>query len=240
MDVALGTSLHTSLGQIQSVSLPSQSLSTSFRQKLEPHHGKPGHKGQAFVVSEGKRQSRDHLDNISIEELAEGEIENASEADILRPDIYEDADSVEANEVEDQGYESEDDTRHHGGIIEGLRTLRCCSDEDEVATSTGREKRKKRRSIGIFKRSYSQSIGGDTDDEPPHAHGLEHSARRLRRRVRGPDDDSTPEGTPSTEVECEELEDVVPRARARNESEMEDYSTESMSMDTTEDAMDID
>lgn len=233
MDVALGTSLHKSSGQIQSVSLSSPSLSTSLRQKLEPHHGKPGHKGQAFV---------DHFNNISIEELAEGELENASEADILRPDIYEDADSVEANEVGNQGYESEEDTGHHGGIIERLETLRCCSDEDEVAASKGREKRKKRRSIGIgiFKRSYSQSIGGDTDEEPPHAHGLEHGARRLRRRVRGPDDDSTLEGTPSTEVECEELEDVVPRAGARIESEMEDYSTESMSMDTTEDAMDID
>ena len=226
--------------RVQSAPLSSSSSSTSFSQGLEGHYKKPEYGPQAFVDRDGEEQSLSEYEDISIEELAEGEGEDTYETEVLRPDVYEDADSVRANEAGDQGYAFQNDSPHQGGIIEGLRTLHCGSDEDELVADEGREKRKKRRSPGMFKRSHSQSIGNDKDEEPPDAHGLERTTRRLRRRVKGPGDDIALEGTRVTEVECEEFEDVVPMEKAPNESDMDDYSTESMSVGTTEDAMEID
>lgn len=231
---------HANSAHLRSASWPSQSLSRSVGQNLEQGFEKPGHEAQACVGSKGEEQGGNHLETITIEELADGELDNVSEADVIRPDGYEDADPLPASEVGDQTYDSQADTPSHRGIIEGLRTLRCGSDDDEHGATKGRERRKKRRSVGVFKRSHSQIIGNDTEEELPDTHGLEHSARRLRRRVRGPDGDASLEGTPSTELECEELEDVVSFQKPPIESDMEDYSTESLSMDTTEDAMEVD
>lgn len=225
--------------RVGSAPLSSSSFPLSFNQGPEGYYGKPEHQPQASVDRDGQEKSHNENDNISIEELAEGEIENAIEADILRPDMYEDAESVQANEGSDSGYDMQENTQQ-GGIVERFRTLHCGNEEDELAAEEGREQRRKRRSAGIFKRSHSQIIGNDTDEEPPDAHGLERSARRLRRRVRGPGHDVSLEGGPVTEVECEEVEDVVPLKKAPNESDMEDYSTETASTEATEDAMDID
>lgn len=225
--------------RIKSAPLSSQSFPTSFSQGSEGYYGKPEHGPQASVNREGQEQSHNENDNISIEELTEGDVENAIEADILRPDMYEDAESVEVNEGSDPGYDMQDNIQQ-GGIIERFRTLHCGSEEDELAAEEGREQRRKRRSAGIFKRSHSQIIGNDTDEEPLDSHGLDRSARRLRRRVRGPGHDVSLEGAPVTEDECEEVEDVVPLKKAPNESDMEEYSTGTASTDVTEDAMDID
>ena len=226
--------------RVQSAPLSSSSLSTTFSQRPKEHYGKPEYQPQPIVDLDGEVQPHDDHENIKIEELAEGEIDNASEADILRPDVYEDADSVQGNEGDEQGYESQDDNQRHGGIIEGFRTLHCGSEEDKLAVEGGRKRRKKRRSDGIFKRSHSQSIGNGTDEEPPDAHGLEHDARRLRRRVRGPGGGHSLERPPGTQVDCEEFDDVISLETTPKESEMEDCSIESASLNTTEDAMEID
>jgi hypothetical protein len=60
------------------------------------------------------------------------------------------------------------------------------SSEDEERVRKYRQK-KKRWSAGIFKRSYSQSVEGDSsysDNDP--LDDIDPNARRLRRRVRGP------------------------------------------------------
>lgn len=101
-----------------------------------------------------------------------------SDTPVLRPDQYEDAVSEK-----------------NGGkvpesVIGKFSELRCdedSADEDEQARNYRRKK--KRWSAGIFKRSHSQSVGSDSDDSAQlDAHDVGSSARRLRRRVRGPED----------------------------------------------------
>lgn len=64
------------------------------------------------------------------------------------------------------------------------------SDEEEKEMQERRYREKKKRwSAGIFKRSHSQSVEGDSsysDNDP--LDDIDPSARRLRRRVRGPAD----------------------------------------------------
>lgn len=64
------------------------------------------------------------------------------------------------------------------------------SDEEEREMQERRYREKKKRwSAGIFKRSHSQSVEGDSsysDNDP--ADDVDPTARRLRRRVRGPAD----------------------------------------------------
>jgi hypothetical protein len=70
-------------------------------------------------------------------------------------------------------------------IIRHAHDTRNSSDEEERQRIYRRKK--KRWSAGIFKRSHSQSVGSDSDysdNEPLDEAGS--SARRLRRRVRGP------------------------------------------------------
>lgn len=205
-------------------------------------------KNHAFVhtcINGTVQYSNDH-ENLTVEELPEGDDGNVSDADILRPDIYEDADSLLASEEGNQGRDSRDNAQHHEGFIEGFRALHCHDEEDELTEE--RERRyglkKKRWSAGIFKRSHSQSIGSDIDEdsgEPLDAHEVGCSARRLRRRVRGPGDRSSIRvegGAMESEAEYEESIDGVTIEVPPLGSDVED-GIEDVSVNTTEDAMDI-
>ncbi|KAF2685595.1 hypothetical protein K458DRAFT_430348 [Lentithecium fluviatile CBS 122367] len=61
------------------------------------------------------------------------------------------------------------------------------SDSDDGAQQRALYRKKKKRwSAGIFKRSHSQSIEGDSYSNNDPLEDIDSSARRLRRRVRGP------------------------------------------------------
>ena len=96
------------------------------------------------------------------------------DVEVVRPDHFEDAKSDRS------GTKAEIFAR-----MNELQLQEDSSDDEE------REriylKKKKRWSAGIFKRSHSQSVEGDSDysDNDP-LDDLDQNARRLRRRVRGP------------------------------------------------------
>lgn len=140
-------------------------------------------------------------------EEVESDPEYDSETEVIRPDHFEDASSERATEER-----LEADT----GIISKFSSLRCAGElNDEEEQRASYRKKKKRWSAGIFKRSHSQSIGSDTDIEDSEAldaHDVGSSARRLRRRVRGPGENRSSlifDELPNTNiVEVEEPDDV--------------------------------
>ncbi|OCL11692.1 hypothetical protein AOQ84DRAFT_373757 [Glonium stellatum] len=88
-------------------------------------------------------------------------------------------------------------------------------DEVEEEQRHSYRRRKKRWSAGIFKRSHSQSVGSNTDTEDSKAFdtpNIGSSARRLRRRARGPDDNRASlildELLNATTAEVEESDDI--------------------------------
>lgn len=99
--------------------------------------------------------------------------------EVIRPTQYEDARSDRS------GTRSE--------VLARLKEMQIeedSSDEEEKEMQERRYRSKKKRwSAGIFKRSHSQSVEGDSsysDNDP--LDDIDPSARRLRRRVRGPAD----------------------------------------------------
>lgn len=112
-----------------------------------------------------------------LEEL-DTDIESDSDIEVVRPDHCEDAksDKSESGLVEN--------------VLDQFKELRCqegSSDEEEQQRIYRRKK--KRWSAGIFKRSHSQSIEGDSSySDNDLLDDVDLSARRLRRRVRGPSD----------------------------------------------------
>ncbi|KAF1954399.1 hypothetical protein CC80DRAFT_417755, partial [Byssothecium circinans] len=125
-----------------------------------------------------------------------------SDIEVVRPDNFEDAKSDRS------------DSRPEGnGFIEKFKdfTWQGSSDEEEQQR---RYRRKRRWSAGVFRRSHSQSVEGNSsysDNDP--LDDVESTARRLRRRVRGPGDRASlvfeDRGFPNANniVEVEELED---------------------------------
>jgi hypothetical protein len=117
-----------------------------------------------------------------IEELDSAESGYDSDVEVLRPDHFEDAKSDKSGA-----------RLERNGFIDKFKELHCqeeSSDDEEERQRIYRRK-KKRWSAGIFKRSHSQSVEGDSsysDNDP--LDDIDSTARRLRRRVRGPGDSS--------------------------------------------------
>jgi hypothetical protein len=129
--------------------------------------------------------------NFTLEEFNESAYEEweSGDEDVIRPYQYEDADSEKAQSVKSSGGRSRSDLDPR--ILEGFRDLDCGTQEEEheAWVKAERERKKwKRRSSGT-KRTLTQSIGSDTDDEdlqPVTFEGANEagsSARRLRRKV---------------------------------------------------------
>ncbi|KAG4439224.1 hypothetical protein IFR05_005315 [Cadophora sp. M221] len=120
--------------------------------------------------------------NFTIEDLQESDIQDINEGDIIRPTSYSDAEEIDAgieqNPVPvDMDIESDTDPDDPDTLEALLKKRRSIN-------------RKWRRSAGsMSKRTLSESIGSDTDDEdvqPPTFLDASHpgsSARRLRRRM---------------------------------------------------------
>jgi hypothetical protein len=102
-----------------------------------------------------------------------------SDIEVIRPDHCED-------DASDNGGERRD----NNGFIDKFKKMHCSEDSGEEDERRRKYERKKKRwSAGIFKRSHSQSVEGDSsysDNDP--LDDVDASARRLRRRVRGPGD----------------------------------------------------
>jgi hypothetical protein len=102
-----------------------------------------------------------------------------SDIEVIRPDHCEDAMSDNSGERIDGN-----------GFIDKFKEMHCSEDsEEEDVRRRKYERKKKRWSAGIFKRSHSQSVEGDSsysDNDP--LDDVDSTARRLRRRVRGPGD----------------------------------------------------
>ncbi|KAL1595051.1 hypothetical protein SLS60_009737 [Paraconiothyrium brasiliense] len=108
-----------------------------------------------------------------------------SDIEVVRPDQCEDAKS-------DRSKSRLDDS----GIVDEIREINLADDssEDEELRQRMDWKKKKRWSARMYKskRTYSMSVEGDSsysDNDP--CDDIDESARRLRRRVRGPGDRSS-------------------------------------------------
>jgi hypothetical protein len=159
-------------------SLPSRSRSCSPVKLFESV-------AQTKIVTEG---------NFSIEEIDECDYEGFDLhcEPVLRPHEYEDAESEKARSTRASS------PRHELNdiMVKELKSLDCdlgnrdAEDEREAWLEKPREKRRARRSSGsVQKRTLSQSIGSDTDDDdlrPVTFEGANEagsSARRLRRKM---------------------------------------------------------
>jgi hypothetical protein len=129
--------------------------------------------------------------NFTLEEFNESAYEEweSGDEDVIRPYQYEDADSEKAQSVKSSGGRRKSDLDPR--ILDGIRDLGCGAQEDahEAWVKAERQRKKwKRRSSGT-KRTLTQSIGSDTDDEDLQpvmfdgANEAGSSARRLRRKV---------------------------------------------------------
>ncbi|CAL3969748.1 unnamed protein product [Diplocarpon coronariae] len=130
--------------------------------------------------------------NFIVEEFGKSDYEkwDSDEEDVIRPHQYEDAESDRAGSTKSVR-RSEIDPR----VLHGLQNLHCETEVDERELwleAMREEKRRRRRSSGsVQKRTISQSIGSDTDDEDlkpvtfEGANEIGSSARRLRRKTKG-------------------------------------------------------
>ncbi|KAG4418176.1 hypothetical protein IFR04_008697 [Cadophora malorum] len=159
---------------------PPRSLSSS---PIPPFSESPPRKQTRTAIVEG---------NFTVEEFGDSDYEDwdSDDEDVIRPHQYEDAESDRAASVRSVS-RSEIDPR----VLHSLKNLHCETNEDEREIwleQQRAEKRRKRRSSGsVQKRTISQSIGSDTDEEDlkpvtfEGANEIGSSARRLRRKTKG-------------------------------------------------------
>jgi hypothetical protein len=130
-------------------------------------------------------------ENFVIEELRESDNDFDSDGDIsvVHPDQYEDASSDLGRARTPAPPASEHDERD---LADGFKNLDC-NNHDEVREAWLQDQRKLRRqkrlsSGSLHKRTISQSIGSDTDEEDLtqlDANDAGSTARRLRRKTGG-------------------------------------------------------
>ena len=130
--------------------------------------------------------------NFTVEEFNESAYEEweSGDEDVIRPYQYEDADSEKAQSVKSSGGRSK--TEIDPGILDGMQNLACGNeeeDEHEKWVKEERARKKWKRRSSRTKRTLTESIGSDNDDEdlqPVMLEGVNEvgsSARRLRRKV---------------------------------------------------------
>ena len=144
---------------------------------------------QPIETESPAKPSREQVENeVVVEELVEGDAGYMTDVEVVYPHELEEAESASED---DSG--SDEDSESGDGISSRLSRLGCDdSPEAEFEKKRRAEHLRKRRDSRIFKRSHSQSVkSDDTDVTDPDAmadHDVHASARRLRRRVRGPNE----------------------------------------------------
>ncbi|KAE8448213.1 hypothetical protein EG329_009643 [Mollisiaceae sp. DMI_Dod_QoI] len=127
--------------------------------------------------------------NFTVEEFADSDYEDwdSDDEDVIRPHQYEDAESDRAPSVKSVT-RNDLDSR----ILSGFKNLHCENEEERelwLEKLRAEKRRRRRSSASVQKRTLSQSIGSDTDDEDlkpvifEGANEAGSSARRLRRKV---------------------------------------------------------
>ncbi len=170
-------------------SSPSSDSSGSPPRSLSPEPMIPEHSDQGEASTMRSRVVMNG--NFTIEEIHESHMHTESDdaLSVIRPDQYEDAESVGA--LSNGARRSSADTVTRS-LADELKNLTCeptLADHDAWILQQRLRKRKNRLSSGsIHKRTLSQSIGSDTDEEDLQfydANEAGSSARRLRRKVAG-------------------------------------------------------
>ncbi|KAI9801672.1 MAG: hypothetical protein M1833_002354 [Piccolia ochrophora] len=132
--------------------------------------------------------------DLLVEEVTGSDLGDDNEIEIVQPDHYEEPTTAwNACTTSKDSNPSRDDTlERETNLVSGLQGM--CSDEFADGNQEGRRRwrRTQRWSGGIIKRSHSQSIGTDNEDDTDGAalegNGIPQSPRRLRRRVREAED----------------------------------------------------
>lgn len=135
-----------------------------------------------------KAAKRTVPDNITVEELVEGDIGYITDVDVVYPEELEEI--SDSNTDDDRNTATDVSDAEATGLTRKLSRLRCGNDE-EVDFEQRRRRRhlEKRNGTRNYKRSHSQTMKSETDITDAEAlddHDIESSQRRLRRRVRGP------------------------------------------------------
>lgn len=173
-----------------------------------------------------KAAKRSISDNVKVEELVEGDLGYVTDIEVVYPEELEEKTSSasEDDSSDDEGNASET------GISQRFQQLGCDDSQEAEFERKRRENHlRKRTSSRLFKRTHSQSIKSDSevsDIEAMGDHGLSSSARRLRRRVRGPSgievfDDaprSSPEPKSAGLAAPFQVRERVPRSQDSSES----------------------
>lgn len=200
---------------------------------IPPPPSSSEHSEEASVSSSKHKRVVEHAEFV-LEEIGT-ESEYNSETEVVLPDKLEEASSEKAAEER-----LEADTN----IIGTFKKLTCDSGSDSDDEQARRYRQKKKRwSAGIFKRTHSQSVEGDSDIDDSEAlddHDVGASARRLRRRVRGPGDRSSLVFEDQHVVEVEEPdEEGVPRRPPSLASDIGEWSLEDFPFWDLQSAMEV-
>lgn len=134
------------------------------------------------------------LEGVQVEELSEIDLAYMERADLVYPGGFEEFTEDETGDIEMSDI-SESEEGSDFGVARKLSQLYC---EDEVGEAEMRKTQKhrrwsKRHGLRPYKRSHSQSIKSDseaTDNDARDDQDLGKSARRMRRRVNGPEQSS--------------------------------------------------
>lgn len=125
-------------------------------------------------------------DNVRVQELVEGDLGYVTDIDVVHPEELEEKLSSDS---EDE-YSDEDGDDSDTGISQRFQQLGCEDSGEAEFEKKRRENHLRRRtSSRLFKRAHSETIKSDSevsDVEAMGDHDLSSTARRLRRRVRGP------------------------------------------------------
>lgn len=136
--------------------------------------------------------------DITVEELTDRDLGYASEIEVVHPDELEEPDTAsETSDTQDQDQDSDDKRDSDAVIVSRLRRLHC--QDGSLGLGWGRQQdqhhqQKDSSSSAGLKRTHSESIGTDTEAESLEAlddQDHKSNTRRLRRRVRGPNDSSS-------------------------------------------------
>lgn len=142
----------------------------------------PGRSPTAYRTS----RLHSHGSDVVVEELSDDDVGYASDIEVLRPDELEE---VESESESSDGQDSEDKRDPHAAIVRRMSKLHC---EDTGLSERRQRQIRKRWGSGLFKRTHSQTLGSDPETDYVGAmDDQDVTTRRLRRRVRGPDDRSS-------------------------------------------------
>lgn len=194
----------------------------------------------AETTSPAKKVARRSVpDNVKVEELVEGDLGYVSDVEVVYPEELEE----KASSASENGSSDDDDEKHSDtGITQRFQEL-ACEDNDEAEFEKKRREShlRNRTNSRLFKRTHSQSIKSDSEKSDAEAkgdHDLSSSARRLRRRIRGPSGvevfDDPPRSSPEPRSAglaapfqmCERMQRQAQSSDSSSESESDDEGVE--------------